>query len=119
MTTLVINLAGLIIIGLIIWWFVIAKPATKKVKGNKVTVYVRHGVYEPARIEVDDAKNLTLAFIRQDDSPCSEYVIFENLNKSAQLPLNQAHHVNLSIDKPGEYPFTCQMGMYKGKLIVH
>jgi len=45
-------------------------------------------------------------------------VIFEELGVSAALPVNEPHDVILVTKNKGEFEFTCQMGMYRGKLIV-
>ncbi len=118
MSTILVNVIGLIVIILVIWWFMIAKPKAIKVTGNRIEIRVHDGVYEPAVIKAKKGQTLHLQFFRQDDTPCSEVVIFEKLNISATLPFNKRYDLSIPLKKSGEFDFTCQMGMYRGKLIV-
>jgi len=45
-------------------------------------------------------------------------VIFSGLDISADLTVGQPYDLSFTPEKPGEYDFTCQMAMYRGKLIV-
>ncbi len=45
-------------------------------------------------------------------------VVFNDFGKSAHLPTGETVPVEFLPEKPGEYEFTCQMGMFRGKLIV-
>ncbi len=49
---------------------------------------------------------------------CSEMVVLADFNKSAQLPVGKTVPVEFLPNKPGEYEFACQMGMFRGRLIV-
>jgi len=111
------SLAFLLILFIIVWFWLIKDQSTK-VKANEMTVFVKDGVYSPHRIETSQSK-LVLKFIRQDASPCSEYVLFDQLGIHEQLPLNKPYRITLNDLKPGHYRFTCQMGMYQGELIVN
>ena len=113
-----VNLIGLALIGIIIWWFLITKPKAKQVMGNSIDIIVQDGVYEPSIIKAKKGQKLELCFLRKDETPCSEVVVFDALNVSAELPINQPHSITLQLDQTGEFDFTCQMGMYRGKLIV-
>ncbi len=119
MTAIVFNAGGVALIGLIVWWFWLSQPRSSHASDTGlVEVLVNNGVYSPASIEVDAGKPTTLRFLRRDTNPCAEKVIFENLNVSADLPLGEPHDIVLTPKKRGRYPFTCQMGMYRGTLIV-
>ncbi len=121
---IVINVIGLGLIGLVVWWFWLYKPNLNVSKlaniktGNIIEVLVKDGVYTPTYIPVELNHPFILRFIRKDASPCAEIVNFSSLNISRQLPLDDPIDINISIEKPGEYEFTCQMGMYRGKLIA-
>jgi len=115
---ILINFIGILLIAFILWWFLFAKQKATNITNNKITIHVHNGVYEPATIKANANQKITLEFIRDDESPCSEYVIFKDLDKSAQLPLHKAKTIELNIDKSGKYAFTCQMGMYKGLLVI-
>lgn len=119
MITLLVNVAGIALICLIIWWFWFSKSHTSTIKiDNLIEIRVKDGVYQPSNIEAKINQPITLRFIRDDASPCAEIVVFHSLNISKQLPLHQPVDFQLNIKNAGEYEFTCQMGMYRGKLTV-
>jgi len=114
----IVNCVGIILIALIIWWFFFNKKTATKVRGDSIDILVHNGVYEPDVIRAHQGQTLQLNFIRKDDNPCSAIVKFADFDTSAELPINQAKTITLSLNKTGEFDFTCQMGMYRGKLIV-
>jgi plastocyanin domain-containing protein len=119
MSTVLVNVAGLLLMGFIVWWFWLYRPPAQQfASAEPIAVSVADGVYTPARIEVARGQPLVLRFTRQDPSPCAEQVIFADLGVSADLPLNQPVDVRLTFEQAGEFEFTCQMGMYRGALIV-
>ena len=119
MTVWIINLAGLLAIGLIVWWFWMSTPRARRALGPEaIEILVDNGVYTPARIAVSAGQPVTLRFLRKDASPCAEQVLFDDLGISAQLPMGQSLDVTVTPPRPGEYEFTCQMRMYRGSLIA-
>ena len=115
---LIINIAGVILIALIIWWFWLYKPKAEQLGDNDVVVVVENGVYKPSHILLDGSTSHDITFLRKDASPCSETLLIPELDISETLPLNKPikiHIPNLSI---GEYAFHCQMQMYKGSIKV-
>ena len=119
MTAWTINLAGLGLIGLIVWWFWRYRPKAERAGGTQpFEITVADGVYTPARIEVPAGKPVTLRFIRKDPSPCAEKVLFDGLGVSADLPIGKPTDVIVTPPQPGEYEFTCQMRMYRGALVA-
>ncbi|MDH5181684.1 MAG: cupredoxin domain-containing protein [Gammaproteobacteria bacterium] len=118
MTATLVNIISVLLIGLIIYWFWIAKPATRHSVGGSVDILVDNGVYEPARIEVNVGQPITLRFTRKDHSPCAEKVVFADFGLTIDLPVDQTIDIKLQPENAGEYPFTCQMQMYRGMLVV-
>ncbi len=119
MTTWVINLLGVVVIALIIWWFWLSRPKAQRAQLDRpIEIIVDDGVYTPARIEVPLGKPVTLRFIRKDASPCAEKVLFDDFNISGDLPVGRPYDISFIPDKPGEHAFTCQMRMYRGSLVV-
>ena len=117
--TLFINLIGIVFIAFIVWWFWLYKPGNPKAPVQSVvTVKVKDGAYQPAYILAKVKQPITLRFIREDASACAQTVVFNGLDISQNLPLNTPADVVLTIDNPGDYEFTCQMGMYRGKIIA-
>ena len=119
MDFILINLSGLALIGLIVWWFWLYRPKAARAAGPQpIEILVADGIYTPARIEVLAGKPVTLRFIRKDPSPCAEKVLFDDLGMSADLPLGEPVDVTVAPPQPGEYEFTCQMKMYRGTLVA-
>ncbi|MDH5692722.1 MAG: cupredoxin domain-containing protein [Gammaproteobacteria bacterium] len=118
--TLIVNVVGLLLILGIIWWFWIAKPKSRLVesKGEFIDIIVENGVYSPAAIKTGSGEPINLRFIRKDASPCAEKVLFNSLGKTWDLSLGKATYVQFDALDKGVYEFTCQMGMYRGRLII-
>lgn len=116
---ILVNLIALLLIIFVLWWFFGSKTKAKRMDANlPITILVKDGVYQPARIAVPAGKEIKLQFVRSDAAPCAEYVVFSKLNTSYRLPLNQKVEVTLPPLSESELDFTCQMGMYRGKIIV-
>jgi plastocyanin domain-containing protein len=116
---MIINILGLVLIGLIVWWFWLYKPA-KAVDSSieNITIIVKDGVYQPSRIKVAAGEKTTLQFFRKDGSPCAATVLFPDVEISEDLPLEVNKSVELPPMSSGEYSFHCPMKMYTGTLIV-
>ncbi|WP_339616335.1 cupredoxin domain-containing protein [uncultured Gilvimarinus sp.] len=115
---LFVNLAGVALIVLIVWWFWLYKPQEKVVSENDTVVTVESGTYTPSRLQVAAGRPITLAFLRRDPSPCSEVLLIPGLEISETLPLNKRKSIKLPALPAGEYEFHCQMQMYQGKITV-
>ena len=118
---LVVNFVGVALILFVIWWFWLANYTRKAATvgaDHVINITVDNGVYQPAVIKVKVGQTIVLRFIRHADNPCAATVIFADFDCSAELPLHKPTDITLTPDTPGEYEFNCQMGMYRGKLIV-
>lgn len=115
---IVINILGVLLIALIIWWFWLYKPREASVSDNSIMVTVVDGVYQPSRIKLASGQPVTINFLRKDASPCAAMVLFPELNISEDLPLNKNKAITLPAMVSGEYAFHCQMQMYRGTLMV-
>lgn len=117
--SLLINLLGLLLIALIIWWFWLWRPkSAARASQGLIEIRVDQGVYTPARVEIPVGRPTRLRFLRLDPSPCAEWVLIDGLGLSAELPLNQPRDLVVKPDKAGRYGFSCQMRMYQGELIA-
>ncbi|OGO65138.1 MAG: copper-transporting ATPase [Chloroflexi bacterium RBG_19FT_COMBO_47_9] len=119
---LAVTLGGIALSIFIVWFFWFApKGATKAttVSGGaqEVAVTVKGG-YTPDVIVVKAGQPVRLRFTRQESATCSERVLFPDFNQNALLPEGQEVTLEFTAEKPGEYGFQCQMGMFRGKLIV-
>lgn len=83
-----------------------------------IEIIVDGGVYQPNVIATKLGNPINLRFIRKDPSRCAQTVIFPELGQALELPFNEPVDINLAPKEPGEYKFSCEMGMYQGKLIV-
>lgn len=115
---MVINLIGVLIIGLIVWWFWLYKPKEATLGDGRLVVAVENGSYSPAHLRLASDTPTTLTFLRKDASPCAEIVMIPELDINETLPLNKTISINLPALEPGEYAFHCQMQMYRGVLNV-
>jgi plastocyanin domain-containing protein len=121
MTTLTltpyINVAGVVLIVFILWWFFGFKPKTTE-SAQEFTIEVNNGIYTPAHIKARVNKPLQLHFIRKSESPCAGTVVFETLGLSADLPFNEIKTIEFTPKERGDFSFTCQMAMYRGSLTI-
>jgi len=115
---LMINLGGLLLIALIIWWFWLYKPEGTVVDENEFVITVENGTYSPSHIEIAANKAMSIQFMRKDPSPCAEAVLIPGLQISESLPLNKLKTIQLPAMIAGEYDFHCQMNMIQGKITV-
>lgn len=116
---LIINLAGLLLIALIIWWFWLYKPKEIIIDENDLTIIVENGTYSPSRIKIPANKAIKIQFMRKDPSPSSATLLIPELKISESLPLNKIKIIQLPAIEAGEYEFHCQMNMLQGKILAH
>jgi plastocyanin domain-containing protein len=106
---------------LVIWFFFFAEKKGTYLAtsgGVQETNIIVKGGYSPDVLVVKAGQPVRLNFTRQESASCSEMVLFPDFNKSAKLPEGETVPIEFTPDKPGEYDFQCQMGMFHGKLIV-
>ena len=115
---ILINIIGFALIVLIIWWFWLYRPNEVSGQDQALVIVVEHGSYSPAHIKLSAGEATTLTFLRKDASPCSEYVVIPALDISEALPVGKPATIQLPAMQAGEYPFHCQMQMYRGELHV-
>ena len=117
-----VDVVGLGLIGFIVWffWLVRAKGVRAAVSsgGYQEQMVLVKGGYTPDVIVVEAGKPVRLNFVRQESASCSEMVLLPAFNKSATLPEGQTVPVEFLPKDRGEFEFSCQMGMFRGKLIV-
>lgn len=115
---IIINIVGLALIGMIIWWFWLYTPKETQVRNNEIIIDVKDGVYTPSHIKCAVNEPIVLNFIRHDKSPCAEMLLIPELSISAVLVVDKSTKIALTIPKTGEFEFHCQMKMYRGVLKV-
>jgi plastocyanin domain-containing protein len=121
-TDVIVVLAGLLLIVGIAWFFWGPRQGGVRAAltsgGYQEAMILVKGGYTPDLIVVQHGKPVRLSFRREETAACSEMVIFGDFGKSAKLPEGEVVPVEFLPETPGEYEFTCQMGMLRGKLIV-
>lgn len=87
--------------------------------GPAPTVRVRvRGGYEPSVLRARVGEPLRVVFTREETASCSEHVVFPAFGKSAMLPPFEDVALVLVPERAGEYEFTCQLGVLRGRLVV-
>ncbi|MBI2954875.1 MAG: cupredoxin domain-containing protein [Chloroflexi bacterium] len=76
------------------------------------------GKYRPDSVVLRRGIPTRLHFIRQEDTPCSERVIFSDFHDESLLPAFQSTSICFIPTRCGEFLFTCAFGMYQGRLVV-
>lgn len=109
----IIGIAGIIFT---YWFFLMKKDKEISVSGN-INVIVDGG-YSPSLISIKKGQKVTLNFLRKDKNSCLEQILFPDFKIKKHLPLNEIVPVEIMSQKTGEYEFSCEMGMFHGKLVV-
>ncbi len=124
MTTaqIIVTAAGAIAILAIVWFFWLKREegvrAVLASSGYQEATILVKGGYNPAAVRVTSGTPVRLTFRREETAPCSQTVVFDDFGKHAELPEGQLVPVELMPERPGQYAFTCGMGMLRGTLIV-
>jgi plastocyanin domain-containing protein len=117
-----VDVIGLGLIAFIVWFFWMKKAAGAKAAvtsaGYQEQMVLVKGGYTPDVIVVERNKPVRLNFVRQESATCSEMVLLPAFGKSAKLPEGETVPVEFMPAEPGEYEFACQMGMFRGKIVV-
>lgn len=118
----IVLILGISLIAFIIWFFWLKRAGGTRVPeasdGYQEVMILVKGGYTPDTIILQRGKPVRLNFRREETAACSEKVILADFGKSADLPTGEVVAVEFVPGKPGEFEFTCQMGMLRGKLIV-
>lgn len=118
----VVTITGLLLIAGIAWFFWGPKKGGSQAQVGTSGYQEAHihvkGSYTPDVIVVQMGKPVRLEFLREEKAACSEMVVFPDFQKSMMLPFGKKVTVELLPTRAGSYPFSCQMGMYRGTLIV-
>lgn len=111
----------LVVIGLFTLWLRFQRrqeAAVVSETGEQEATVVIKGAYQPNAITVQAGKPVALTFDRQENVECSRFVTIDGLHIRQDLPAHQKTTIRFTPEKAGEHSFTCDMGMYQGRLIV-
>ena len=119
---IIVTLLGLVLSGGIALFFWGPRQGGFRVpvstSGYQEAMVLVKGGYTPNVIVVEHCRPVRLNFRREETAGCSDTLVFAAFNKSAHLPTGEVVPIEFLPEKPGEYEFSCQMGMYRGKLVV-
>lgn len=119
---IIVTTGGLALSVLVIWYFFFSRAigarAAVGAGGVQEAQIIVKGGYTPDVLVVKAGQPVRFNFLRQETASCSEMVLFPDFDRSAKLPPGEIVPIEFTPEKPGEYEFTCQMGMFRGKLIV-
>lgn len=118
----VVVVGGIAAIGFIAWFFWFKRStgvrATTVSDGYQEQMILVKGGYTPDAIRVVAGQPVRLLFRREETAACSEQVVLPDFGKSAALPVGQVVPVEFLPQQPGQFEFTCQMGMLRGRILV-
>ena len=119
---LIVSVLGFALIVFIVWFFWLKKSrgsrASVTSSGHQEAMILVKGGYTPDVVVVQRGKPVRLNFRREESASCSEMVLLPDFGKSAQLPVGETVAVEFVPKQSGEFEFACQMGMFRGRLIV-
>jgi len=119
---IIVTVLGLALIAFIVWFFWLKRSrgtrATKTSGGYQEAMILVKGGYTPDVVVVEKGKPVRLNFRREESASCSEMVVFPDFDKSAKLPTGETVPVEFLPQEAGEFEFSCQMGMFRGRLVV-
>ena len=103
-----------------VWGVFVFRPGrAAEASGPTQIRHIRiNGTYLPAEVHVRAGEPSRLIFRREETAACSERVVFPDLGISVMLPPYDDVAIDLPASEPGAHPFTCQMEMLHGRLVV-
>ena len=117
--------AGVGAVAWVNWYFFLADRglasavvAAVDVAGRREIAILVRGGYSPSTIRAVAGEPVRLVFDRQENSSCSEEVVFPDFGVRRFLPEHQKTIVEITPPSAGTYEFTCGMGMLHGRVIA-
>jgi plastocyanin domain-containing protein len=120
-TEIAVVTGGITLIVFVLWYFfgerkgAVARIGPDGVQRIAITV---KGGYSPDVIVARRGRPLRLEFFRDEASACSERVILGDFGIARDLPAFQTTTIEFTPEKTGEFSFTCEMNMIRGKLKI-
>jgi Cu+-exporting ATPase len=108
------------LVAFLVWFFFGKRAAAEASVASGVqeaTIVVRGG-YSPNVISARKDVPLRIDFDRREGSDCTSRVVFPHFKVSKTLPAFATTTVELLPEEAGEFEFSCQMNMIRGKIIV-
>ena len=116
MDKIFVTLVDVFLIFFVYWFFLMKKE--KRVEAQDSVTIIVEGGYSPNTIVLQKGKTTTVSFLRKDSNSCLEEIVVGDFHIRKYLPLHKKISINLTPEVVGEFPFSCGMNMYHGKIIV-
>lgn len=113
---IMVSIGGIGVMLFIFWFFLLKRGKEVKVV-NSVDIVVSGG-YSPEVVSIPFGQTTKLNFIRKDPTECLEEVVLGDFKVRRTLPLNEKVTVEITPKQKGEFPYSCGMGMFHGKIVV-
>ena len=102
-------------------------PQAEETKGETVaaaqgeikTIQVEPSSYNPDTLQLKAGVPYQLRFVTNNVFSCIRSLVFPELGIRENLPATGEKIIQLPALQPGQYQFTCAMGMYRGTLLVN
>jgi plastocyanin domain-containing protein len=94
------------------------KSAPAQKPTQKWTITIADGKYTPTVVTVPRNKPSELTFKLGDNPGCGNVLVIEALKVKREIPAEKPYMVRFTPKKAGTIPFTCGMGMLRGKIVV-
>lgn len=114
---IIVMISSVIGIAFTYWFFLMKKEQVVAVTSDSIDITVSGG-YQPEVISIPKGKTTKINFLRKDPPSCLEEVILSDFKIRKYLPLNKKVSIEITPQKEGEYPFSCGMNMFHGKVKV-
>lgn len=115
-------IVGVVLIGLIIWWFFgryqESAGHAQQVNNEQTATVVVKGGYSPSTVVLKKGVPAKVNFDMQDHTACLSHVVFSSLGVNKDLTKQKITTVDIPTDKAGEIDFACGMDMFHGKVVV-
>jgi plastocyanin domain-containing protein len=119
---IVVTLGGIVALAAVAWFFWGPRREGSRAaitsSGRQELMVLVKGGYRPDVIQLRAGTPVRLNFRREESAACTEMVVFPDFDCAAQLPEGETVPVDFVPQEPGEYEFSCQMGMVRGRLVV-
>lgn len=115
-------IVGVVLIGLIIWWFFGRHQESaghaQQANNEQIATVVVKGGYSPSTVVLKKGVPAKVNFDMQDHTACLSHVVFSSLGVNKDLTKQKITTVDIPTDKAGEIDFACGMDMFHGKVVV-
>lgn len=116
MDTIIVTVVGFMAIAFTAWFFLMKQ--SKEVQAMGEIEVVVNGGYSPDAVVIPKGQTTKIHFFRKDPSSCLEEVIIPDFKIRKHLELNKRTTVELTPQQSGEFPYSCGMNMFHGKIKV-